>query len=153
IADQRGHAKFNLATRINAENICVNQRINQRKSAIFKHCLKMMETVKKGQLAKMLAEKMGVTNKQGAEWLDAFVEMVTNALSKGDKVNITGFGIFKVADRKAREGRNPRTGETIQIKASKKPRFTAGKLLKEVFACSSDIPRFISIRKPRRNGG
>ena len=91
----------------------------------------MMETVKKGQLAKMLAEKMGVTNKQGAEWLDAFVEMVTNALRKGDKVNITGFGIFKVADRKAREGRNPRTGETIQIKAAKKPRFTAGKLLKE----------------------
>jgi DNA-binding protein HU-beta len=90
-----------------------------------------MNTVKKGQLAKMLAEKMGVTNKQGVEWLDAFVDMVTDALRKGDKVNITGFGIFKVADRKAREGRNPRTGETIQIKASKKPRFTAGKLLKE----------------------
>ena len=52
-------------------------------------------------------------------------------MRRGDKVNITGFGIFKVADRKAREGRNPRTGETIQIKASKKPRFTPGKLLKE----------------------
>jgi len=79
----------------------------------------------------MLAEKMGVTKKQGVEWLEAFVEIITNSLRKGDKVNITGFGIFKVADRKAREGRNPRTGETIQIKASKKPRFTAGKLLKE----------------------
>ena len=52
-------------------------------------------------------------------------------MKKGDKVNITGFGIFKVADRKAREGINPRTGEKIHIKASKKPRFTAGKLLKE----------------------
>ena len=79
----------------------------------------------------MLAEKMGVTNKQGVEWLDAFVDLVTNTLRKGDKVNITGFGIFKVSDRKAREGRNPRTGETIHIAATKKPRFTAGKLLKE----------------------
>jgi len=79
----------------------------------------------------MLAEKMGVTKKQGVEWVDAFVEIVTNTLRKGDKVNITGFGIFKVSDRKAREGRNPRTGETIHIAASKKPRFTAGKLLKE----------------------
>lgn len=74
---------------------------------------------------------MGVTKKQGVEWLDAFVDEITKVLRSGDKVNITGFGIFKVADRKAREGINPRTGEKIQIKASKKPRFTAGKLLKE----------------------
>ena len=87
--------------------------------------------VKKSQLGQMLAEKMGVTKKQGVEWVDAFVELVTNSLRKGDKVNITGFGIFKVADRKAREGINPRTGEKIHIAASKKPRFTAGKLLKE----------------------
>lgn len=87
--------------------------------------------VKKAELAARLAEKMGVTKKQGVEWLDAFVDEVTKVLRSGDKVNITGFGIFKVADRKAREGINPRTGEKIQIKASKKPRFTAGKLLKE----------------------
>ena len=90
-----------------------------------------MNTVKKSQLGQMLAEKMGVTKKQGMEWLDAFVDMITDALRKGDKVNITGFGIFKVPDRKAREGINPRTGEKIHIAASKKPRFTAGKLLKE----------------------
>ena len=87
--------------------------------------------VKKGQLAAMLAEKMGVSKKQGMEWLDGFVDIVTDTMRKGDKVNITGFGIFKVSDRKAREGRNPRTGETIQIKAYKKPRFTPGKVLKE----------------------
>jgi DNA-binding protein HU-beta len=87
--------------------------------------------VKKNQLAQMLAERMGVTKKQGGEWLDAFIDEITKALKKGDKVNITGFGIFKVADRKAREGINPRTGEKIHIKASKKPRFTPGKLLKE----------------------
>jgi DNA-binding protein HU-beta len=87
--------------------------------------------VKKNELAARLAERMGVTKKQGVEWLDAFVDEITKVLRTGDKVNITGFGIFKVADRKAREGINPRTGEKIQIKASKKPRFTPGKLLKE----------------------
>lgn len=87
--------------------------------------------VKKNQLAQRLAERLGVTKKQGSEWLDAFVDEVTKVMRSGDKVNITGFGIFKVSDRKAREGRNPRTGETIHIPASKKPRFTPGKLLKE----------------------
>ena len=87
--------------------------------------------VKKAELAARIAEKMGATKKQGVEWLDAFVDEVTKVMRSGDKVNITGFGIFKVADRKAREGINPRTGEKIHIAASKKPRFTAGKLLKE----------------------
>lgn len=87
--------------------------------------------VKKAELAGRIAEKMGATKKQGVEWLDAFVDEVTKVMRSGDKVNITGFGIFKVADRKAREGINPRTGEKIHIAASKKPRFTAGKLLKE----------------------
>ncbi len=87
--------------------------------------------VKKAELAGRIAEKMGATKKQGVEWLDAFVDEVTKVMRTGDKVNITGFGIFKVSDRKAREGRNPRTGEKIQIAASKKPRFTPGKLLKE----------------------
>ena len=74
---------------------------------------------------------MSVSKKDGVAWLDAFIEEVTKAMRRGDKVHLTGFGIFKVADRKAREGRNPRTGETIQIKASKKPRFTPGKLFEE----------------------
>lgn len=87
--------------------------------------------VKKGQLAQMLADKLGVSKKQGGDFLEAFVETITNVLRKGDKVNITGFGIFKVLDRKAREGRNPRTGESIHIPASKKPRFTPGKALKQ----------------------
>ncbi|PIR41991.1 MAG: hypothetical protein COV30_00775 [Candidatus Yanofskybacteria bacterium CG10_big_fil_rev_8_21_14_0_10_37_15] len=87
--------------------------------------------VKKAELAARIAEKMGATKKQGMEWLDAFVDEVTKVMRSGDKINITGFGIFKVADRKAREGINPRTGEKIQIAASKKPKFTAGKMLKE----------------------
>lgn len=87
--------------------------------------------VKKGQLVEKLAEKFNVSKKQSAEWLDGFTDQITDYLRKGEKVNITGFGIFKVADRKAREGVNPATGEKIHIAASKKPRFTPGKLLKE----------------------
>ncbi|MBI2042756.1 MAG: HU family DNA-binding protein [Candidatus Nealsonbacteria bacterium] len=87
--------------------------------------------IKKNQLAQMLGEKMGVTKKQGADFLEAFTDTITGLLRKGEKVNITGFGIFKVADRKAREGINPKTGEKIHIAASKKPKFTAGKVLKE----------------------
>lgn len=88
-------------------------------------------TVKKTQLIQMLADKTGSSKKDAAAWLEAFVETLTGLLKKGEKINITGLGIFKVADRKAREGRNPRTGETIQIPASKKLRFTASKVLKE----------------------
>ncbi len=87
--------------------------------------------VKKNQLVQILAERFQVSKKQSLEWLDGFTDEITKALRKGEKVNITGFGIFKVADRKAREGVNPRTGAKIHINASKKPRFTAGKLLKE----------------------
>ncbi len=88
-------------------------------------------TMKKSQLAQVLGERFGVSKKQSIEWIDGFTDEITKALRKGEKVNITGFGIFKVADRKAREGVNPATGEKIHIKASKKPRFTPGKLLKE----------------------
>ena len=87
--------------------------------------------VKKAQLADRLAERFGVSKKQGLEWLDGFIDEITKVLRTGDKVNITGFGVFKVADRKAREGVNPKTGEKIHIAASKKPRFTPGKVLKE----------------------
>ncbi|MDO8495374.1 MAG: HU family DNA-binding protein [bacterium] len=87
--------------------------------------------VKKNQLAEKLAEKYGVSKKQGMEWLDTIFEEITKVIKSGDKVNIAGFGIFRVADRKAREGRNPKTGETVHIKASKAPKFRASKVLKE----------------------
>ena len=88
-------------------------------------------TVKKTQLIQMLSEKSGASKKDVGMWLEALVETLTGLLRKGEKINITGLGIFKVADRKAREGRNPRTGETIHIPASKKMRFTRAKVLKE----------------------
>ena len=90
-----------------------------------------MKAVKKSEFAERLAEKLGITKKEAATYVEVFVEEVTKIMQAGDKLNITGFGIFKVADRKAREGINPRTGEKIHIAASKKPRFTPGKVLKE----------------------
>jgi len=88
-------------------------------------------TVKKTQLIQMLADKTGMTKKDMAMFLESLVETLTSLLRKEEKINIAGLGIFKVADRKAREGRNPRTGESIHIPASKKLRFTASKVLKE----------------------
>jgi len=90
-----------------------------------------MVSVKKTQFIQSMAEKMNVPKTQAAQWLDMFVESVTAIMKKGDKLNLSGFGIFKVADRKAREGRNPKTGETIHIKASKKAKFVPSKALKE----------------------
>jgi DNA-binding protein HU-beta len=71
------------------------------------------------------------TKKQAGEIVDWFFATITNALKKGDEVGITGFGTFKVVKRAARQGINPKTGEKIQIKAANKPKFTAGKLLKD----------------------
>jgi len=71
------------------------------------------------------------TKKQAQEAVDAFFDTIVKTLSRGEEVAITGFGTFRVAKRAARQGRNPKTGETIQIAASVKPKFRAGKLLKE----------------------
>ena len=63
--------------------------------------------------------------------VDSILENISNALKKGEKVTLVGFGTFEVTERKARKGRNPKTGEPIDIKAAKVPRFSPGKTLKE----------------------
>ena len=70
------------------------------------------------------------TKKQAGEIVEWFFDTITKALKKGEEVAITGFGTFKVAKRAARQGRNPKTGEAMQIKASKAVKFKAGALLK-----------------------
>jgi len=87
--------------------------------------------VKKSQFIQNLADKLSISKKQSTETVEAFIGEITAILKKGDKINLTGLGVFKVNDRPARMGRNPRTGETIQIKASKKVKFLPGKALKE----------------------
>lgn len=71
------------------------------------------------------------SKKKSGEAVEAFLDIIVKEMSKGGEVAFPGFGTFKVADRKARMGVNPKTGEKIQIAASKKPKFRAGKLLKE----------------------
>lgn len=85
----------------------------------------------KSDLISAVAEASGLSKVDSGKALDAMTSTITTALSKKDSVVITGFGSFLVRDRAARTGRNPRTGESIQIKASKVPAFKAGKLLKE----------------------
>jgi len=88
-------------------------------------------TTGKAELVKEIALKTGLTQKQGSEFLNAFLETVGEKLSNGDKVQIIGFGTFAARNREAREGRKPGTGEKITIPASVVPSFKAGKGLKE----------------------
>ena len=83
----------------------------------------------KGDLVNEVA-KVVKTKKEAQAALDCVISSITKALKKGEDVTLTGFGTFKVVKRKARKGRNPRTGEELKIKASKAPKFTAGKALK-----------------------
>ncbi len=78
-----------------------------------------------------IADKAGLNKKQAGDAVNAFIEVVTKALKKGDKVQLVGFGTFEVAKRAARTGRNPQTGKEMKIKASKAPKFKAGKALKD----------------------
>ncbi len=85
----------------------------------------------KNDLIAAVAEKTGLSKAQAGEAVEASIEAVTETLQSGGEVRIIGFGNFSVSERAATEGRNPRTGETIQIPASKTPKFKAGKALKD----------------------
>ena len=85
----------------------------------------------KAELVAAMAEKTELSKKDAEKALKAFTEVVAETLKKGDKIQLVGFGTFEVAKRAAREGRNPQTGETMKIAASKAPKFKAGKALKD----------------------
>ena len=85
----------------------------------------------KSELIEAVASKSGLTKADAERAFKAFIETITDTLKSGDQVTMIGFGTFLVRERKARQGRNPRTGETIQIKAAKNPAFKAGKALKD----------------------
>lgn len=86
----------------------------------------------KKELVKAISEKLEITQKAAGEQLEAMLDVITAELANGGEVKITGFGTFSVSERSAREGRNPQTGETIQIAASKAPKFKSAKALKDV---------------------
>lgn len=85
----------------------------------------------KEEMIGMIAENSGITKKQATQALETFMSGVTEQLKKGGKVSFSGFGTFTVSARKARTGRNPQTGDTINIPAMNVPVFKAGKNLKE----------------------
>lgn len=85
----------------------------------------------KTQLVEAIVEKAGLKKKDAEAAVNAMTDAIAEALKAGDKVQLVGFGTFEVKERAAREGRNPRTGETIKIAACKHPTFTAGKALKD----------------------
>lgn len=85
----------------------------------------------KDDLVTKIAEEAGITKKEAGEALKTLTGSIAGALKKGDSVTLTGFGTFSLSNRAARTGRNPQTGEAIQIKASKAPKFKAGKSLKD----------------------
>jgi DNA-binding protein HU-beta len=87
-------------------------------------------SVTKGELVDRVADTAGVSSSEAGKVLDATLQTIERELERGGEVTITGFGKFSVSQRSARTGRNPATGETIQIPASKSPRFSAGAKLK-----------------------
>ncbi|MGE4547512.1 MAG: HU family DNA-binding protein [Desulfurella sp.] len=91
----------------------------------------MPESIGKQELTKLLSEKTKKSQKDSSEFIEAFIEIVSDSLSQDKEVNITGFGKFYVSNRTAREGINPQTKEKIQIPATKVPLFKAGKGLKD----------------------
>lgn len=86
----------------------------------------------KTELVAAVAEQAGLSKKDAEAAVKAFTDVVAEALKAGDKIQLVGFGTFEVSERAAREGRNPRTGETMTIEASKTLKFKAGKALKDL---------------------
>lgn len=86
----------------------------------------------KTELVATIAEKAEISKKDAERALNAFTDTVSDALREGDKIQLVGFGTFEVSERAERTGRNPQSGETMVIPASKIPKFKAGKALKDV---------------------
>lgn len=85
----------------------------------------------KNELISVVAEKSGFSKKDAAAALDSVIAAISDSLAQGEKIQLVGFGTFEVKERAARSGKNPRTGEVVEIPASKAPVFKAGKALKD----------------------
>lgn len=86
----------------------------------------------KTELVAAMAEQTQLSKKDAEAALKAFIDVVSEEMKKGEKVQLVGFGTFEVSERAAREGRNPKSGEVMNIPASKTPKFKAGKALKDM---------------------
>jgi DNA-binding protein HU-beta len=86
----------------------------------------------KTELVAAIANETGLTKKDSEAAVKAFIDVVSEELKKGSKVQLVGFGTFEISQRAAREGRNPQTGDAMEIQASRTPKFKAGKALKDL---------------------
>jgi DNA-binding protein HU-beta len=103
--------------------------------------------VNKAQLIEALAERLG-DKKNAAAAVDGLVDVIVRSVHKGEKVNITGFGVFEKRARAARTARNPRTGETVKVKKTNVPAFRAGSTFKDVVSGAKKLPRPAAAKAP-----
>jgi DNA-binding protein HU-beta len=103
--------------------------------------------VNKSELVAAIAQKCAQSQSDVNKFIDGFCEAITEALVNGEQVALVGFGTFKVGERAARKGRNPRTGEQIDIAATKSPKFTAGKIFKDKVASEKDTAKKVEVKK------
>src|SRR5947199_81618 len=99
-----------------------------------------LEMANKAQLIEALSERLG-DKKVASEAVDGLVDIIIRTVNKGEKVNITGFGVFEKRARAARTARNPRTGETVRVKKTNVPAFRAGTTFKDVVSGTKKLPR------------
>lgn len=113
-------------------SVIVSRNLHTVREIINIHnSMKEVNLVNKSQLVKSVADKSGLTQKDVDKALNSLIETITEALSSGEKVQLVGFGTFETRERGARTGRNPRTGEEIDIPARVVPAFKPGKALKD----------------------
>ena len=117
--------------RLSGRVLVIAQEDKKKPVRLFIKYNQWKEYMNKSELIESVAAKSGLTKADSERAVKSFIETVTDTLKGGDQVTLIGFGTFLVRERKARQGRNPRTGETIQIKAANNPAFKAGKALKD----------------------
>jgi DNA-binding protein HU-beta len=108
--------------------------------------------VNKDELVTRIAERASVSKKSANEILDAAVATIMGAVAAGEKITLVGFGTFEARDRAQREGRNPKTGETMTIAATRVPAFSAGKVFKDKVAPSGTKDEPVTEDKPAATG-
>jgi DNA-binding protein HU-beta len=106
--------------------------------------------VNKAQLVEALAERLGEDKKRASATVEAFLDTVYRAVQKGEKVAITGFGVFEKRDRAARIARNPATGEKVRVKKTSVPAFRAGQEFKNVVSGAKKLPKVAAAKAPAK---
>src|SRR4051794_26123493 len=101
----------------------------------------------KAQLIEALSERLGDDKKVAAQAVDGLVDIIIRTVNKGEKVNITGFGVFEKRARAARTARNPRTGEAVKVKKTNVPAFRAGTTFKDVIGGSKKVPKATPVKR------